>query len=108
MASERAAKLPHPPYSLVEFRELRAQQVSHPPTLVGAAAGRQQLSDLLQRKADVLRLPDELDALNRLRREEPEAPTRARGARQQQPLFVVAHGVNAHAGAGCDFAYTQL
>lgn len=103
MPNERLAKLPHKRHALINLSDFDSQQVPHPEALIGAT-GCEELADLVQRKAYVLRLPNELDALHRFRSKDPKPPFRTGGTRQEPALFIVADGINAHAGASGDFA----
>ena len=79
------------------------QMVTHAPALVSAASG-QDLPDFIQREAELLSLFNEAHPLDRLWCEETESTLSAQGGRQKPPPFVIAHGVNAHAGAQRDLS----
>lgn len=95
MISERRPKLAHRLHPLVEFGELRAQEVAHAPALRRAfAADDEQPLDLFEREAQALRLLDEADPLDGYRGKQAEATSRAGRARQQPSALVVADGVD--------------
>jgi hypothetical protein len=107
MTRERAPKVFHAIHALIQFAELSFEKIMYPLAFSPSTSVRQQVSNLIERKAHLLRLFDKQDALNSLRREESKAPVRARRTRQESPPLVVANGVYGHAGTVSYFANSE-
>src|ERR671919_1656301 len=91
----------------VQILNLLTQQIAHPSAFVSATASQKAL-DLIQRKSQLLRLFNELDALNRFGAKKTEVAGRASGARQELQPLVITHGIDAHASASCYLTYSKL
>jgi mono/diheme cytochrome c family protein len=78
------------------------------PPALGRVSGRQQIADFIERKADLLRLLDEAQPIDRFRRVEPKPAPATFCARQQPPPFVVADRIDTDAGACGQLSYAKL
>jgi len=107
MTRQRAPEFPHRVDARVDVFQLRAQQVAHLPAL-SCAPSRQQPADFIERKADLLRLLDEAQPIDRFRRVEPKPAPATFRARQQPPPFVLADRIDTDAGACGQLSYAKL